>query len=1227
MLISQAFKGLLTLFISVVIGTLSIQGSANANPEIVSVIADASLRELPVDPQEITEFNGQAYFSAGDTLWTSDASDVWKIKTFSSSGAPAALTVFDNHLFFFVDDGIHGTGLRKLWKSDGTEAGTVLVRDVVPDNSKIISDLTIVGNQLHFFISNDAEGYQLWKSDGSEAGTALVKNMMFNPFVREPEVLAALGDLLLFFADDGVHGRELWVSDGTESGTLMLKDVTRGADPSNLRDFARVGDVVYFLIDLDLWVSDGTEAGTVFVEKLSNIYSSLFAWGGRLYYAFDDEIRMIDGASSTIFMSGFCNSNYTHPIYGDIVIQDPIVSANKLYFTCGDNYRNDPSPMYEINQAGQVIGSIDIDFATPETIIKIGDTMYFGVFGGFRGNGYLWVSQGALADAQEFRNSGYAGLSVMGNADGKLYFSASDGMNGTQLWLQGNNGVMPITGLDGRNTINSFEHAVNVGGHVYISDDDQVWEVSQGIASSLFRFSEDFADTTFDLAYADHPDGWPGFMPAEDGSLLVLEARTDYYGRYGDFYNGFTLWKTDGTSSGSRIIGKFFGDHAAFTLLGNHLIYFGGQREYSFTADKLWGFDVATGVKTLLKGSEQIHDNSISNRTTVFNGELYFSYNSSDTGRELWKTDGTVNSTVLVADIHVGNKGSYPSSFGVFNNELYFFAGDGRHGRELWKTDGTASGTVRVSNISGGYKPFELTVADSGLYFKMYSSNTVTSDSPVQLWKSDGTAAGTERVYEVENNATDLFVFGDKVYFAVDDGVHGLELWVSDGSANGTRLLKDINPGSSDSLRRYSFQLTAYKNSLFFIADDGVHGHELWETDGTPAGTHLVDDFNAGAADSGIKKITVAGDSIYFSADDDVYQKVLWKYTPETTTPPPATGTGIMGDYVWRDDNGDGIQSPGEAGLANVAVELQTCTGDFVATTNTDSTGYFSFTKVAPAFFQMQFKLPTGHSFSPEKSTDLFKLDSNANVNTGITPCFDMTQGWKRLAIDAGMVPDAPTGGTPSMTLAISANGDSTVKPGPVLAEGSAVNWEYSVSNTGGTVLSNVTIRGREKVPVFGSWTALCSIGTIQPGATGSCSTSDAAAVSGNYLSLIIASADASDGTRLESIVKAFYKGEAGTPPPVGNDVVTLKNAIYFTGTKKLWIRATSDASPAGAATITARITVDGVERAGALGKIGWKAGKGFYQQVFFDIVSAPSSITLSSDQGGTVSGSIQVRN
>ena len=104
-----------------------------------------------------------------------------------------------------------------------------------------------------------------------------------------------------------------------------------------------------------------------------------------------------------------------------------------------------------------------------------------------------------------------------------------------------------------------------------------------------------------------------------------------------------------------------------------------------------------------------------------------------------------------------------------------------------------------------------------------------------QLWVTDGTLAGA-RMLKAFTAATigSLTMIGARVYFVVNDGVHGNELWVSDGSAAGTMLVKDINPGASSS---NPVNLTNVNGTLFFAADDGTHGLELWQSDGTAAGT------------------------------------------------------------------------------------------------------------------------------------------------------------------------------------------------------------------------------------------------------------------------------------------------------------------------------------------------------------------------------------------------------
>ena len=172
---------------------------------------------------------------------------------------------FNGGLLFKADDGTHD---EELYKSDGTVAGTVLVKDINPSGSSNLDNLFVIGTTAYFEATDGINGYELWKSDGTEAGTVMVKNI--NPSGDSyPDRLAAIGSTLYFEADDGTNGPELWKSDGTAAGTVMVKDVntnaSAGSNPEYLR---RHGDLFYFFANDgvngdELYLSDGTEAGTM----------------------------------------------------------------------------------------------------------------------------------------------------------------------------------------------------------------------------------------------------------------------------------------------------------------------------------------------------------------------------------------------------------------------------------------------------------------------------------------------------------------------------------------------------------------------------------------------------------------------------------------------------------------------------------------------------------------------------------------------------------------------------------------------------------------------------------------------------------------------------------------------------------------------------------------------------------------------------------------------------
>src|SRR3954469_14496023 len=92
-------------------------------------------------------------------------------------------------------------------------------------------------------------------------------------------------------------------------------------------------------------------------------------------------------------------------------------------------------------------------------------------------------------------------------------------------------------------------------------------------------------------------------------------------------------------------------------------------------------------------------------------------------------------------------------------------------------------------------------------------------------------------------------VVGNTLYFIGDDGVHGFELWRSDGTPQGTAMVVDLNPGAAAGVRGAERSLLAVGDTIYFCGNDGLHGFELWKTDGTADGTSLVKDLSPGAAD------------------------------------------------------------------------------------------------------------------------------------------------------------------------------------------------------------------------------------------------------------------------------------------------------------------------------------------------------------------------------------------
>jgi len=310
--------------------------------------------------------------------------------------------------------------------------------------------------------------------------------------------------------------------------------------------------------------------------------------------------------------------------------------------------------------------------------------------------------------------------------------------------------------------------------------------------------------------------------------------------------NGYELWRSDGTTAGTYIV-KDIGagttdSNPNYLTVSNNIFYF--KATYETSGTELWRSDGTDAGTYMVKNINPGSASPLFSRFQNYNNILYFGATDGTNGSELWRSDGTDAGTYMVKDIQAGSVSSYPVNLTVYNNILYFKATDGINGEELWRSDGTDAGTYMVKDInpgSGHSSPQNLTVYNNILYFQANDGM-----NGIELWRSDGTEVGTYMVKDISPEATNsspsyLTVSNNILYFQAYTVANGLELWRSDGTEVGTYMVKDINPEATNSSPSY---LIDYNNILYFRASDATSGaNRLWRSDGTAIGTYVVDDY------------------------------------------------------------------------------------------------------------------------------------------------------------------------------------------------------------------------------------------------------------------------------------------------------------------------------------------------------------------------------------------------
>lgn len=658
-------------------------------------------------PESFCTLGGTTYF-VGETpehgyeLWKTNGTEagtvmVKDIRPGPQSSRPYHLTASGSRVFFNADDGTHG---RELWVTDGTEAGTRLVGDLSPGPaSSHPSSLRAYEGGVVYVADVGLLGTNLCRSTGNANGTTILRNLNDQADTAQgfdgSDWLVVAGKTLYMRLYTHEHGSELWKNDGTPGGSQLVKDIMPGEEDSTPGELTAIGNTVFFSAyhpdyGYELWKSNGTAAGTVLVKDIVPGEG-------------DSAPQMLNVADGVLYF----------------VVQDAEFGGWTLWRSNG-------------TAAGTRKLSEALSGLTPEAMAVAGKSLYFSVGTSASSPGDLWRVAGANASPAQVRRvdpalSGVRIRSITG-AGNRVFFEVHSSAEGTELWTSDGTfaGTFkprdilpgPGWGLTGQ--------IVAAGSRVYFSGNDgvtgnELW-VSDGTGAGT-KLVRDAVQgdggsgsgpmmTVGGLAYFIANDGVHGSElwctdGTEPGTRLVKDINPGATGISVTFLGELDgklmlrrfinttsqLWISDGTEEGTTLFDDIRFTNSSTAVSAMAVV---GSRVFYTVNGRLW---VANGMAApVLTGAAT----SISGPLAVMDGIVYFAGSSSSNGKELWRSDGTVGGTQMVRDLYAGVQNSNPESLTVWNGNLWFLAvKTSSSGRRLWRTDGSFDGTVEMATPAG----------------------------------------------------------------------------------------------------------------------------------------------------------------------------------------------------------------------------------------------------------------------------------------------------------------------------------------------------------------------------------------------------------------------------------------------------------------------------------------------------------------------------------------------
>jgi ELWxxDGT repeat protein len=727
--------------------------------------------------------------------------------------------------YFSADNGVNGS---ELWKTDGTTDGTTLIHDIFPGGDSSSPNTFKPSGSLVFFFATDASGNSVWVTSGTAQSTRKIGGIQIATQASNPNNIVQLNGLTYFRADNGVNGYELWVSDGTPQGSRMIKDVSPGSG-QGVDTIYSLGGRIFFrgndgVRGWELWTTDGTEVGTKMLKNInpagdSNPENLTYA-NGKWYF------RSVDVTGSEPLRTGQTG----HELY----VTDGTTTGTRLV---KDITANAPT-----NNCWWCFGPANFKALTNGIIFQQDDGVHGTVW--YRSDGTTSGTTSLDPDLNDLLSNNSEPIII----DSKAYFVAGDASNGLEPWVTDGSplGTRMLADVNTNNQSSNVGNMTRVGttaNYVFSSSDgihgEELWvtdftDAGTRMVRELQTGTENSGQSSPSQFYA-------------AGDKVFFRAFSDA--------TGWEMWVTDGTSAGTRALDLNPGrpDSAWDQSHGlNSKIVF--RRHTEATGYEPWISDGTIAGTRMIKEFNPSGDSTLE-MAAESNGKIYLKINDqTEPGyTAVWVTDGTSANTIKLTSRCANNGNPDPQTFTPVAGGLLFKLNDCQYNHKWWRTNGTVAGTAR---LDVNYDPPMTQWGDVNpiAIGDKYYYTMATPESGNEIWITDGSPSGTRVLKDINtsessSDSSAAIKLGNKWIFNANDGIHGYELWVSDGTPQGTTMLLDINTGSEASRNGSPNRFILAGNKVFFRAFDELAGWELFATDGTTAGTIMID-LNPGRTDS-----------------------------------------------------------------------------------------------------------------------------------------------------------------------------------------------------------------------------------------------------------------------------------------------------------------------------------------------------------------------------------------